>query len=83
MSEKPHRRCSTVLVDLGYGSTAGSSQGGCAELLCLNACLYCSDEPTVLESDSGLEDGDDNLNNTRALRTLDAATVAAGLVEGT
>ena len=24
----------------GYGSTAGSSQGGCAELLHLNACSY-------------------------------------------
>jgi hypothetical protein len=54
----------------GYGSTAGSSQGGCAELLCLNACSYRVDAPIVLESDSVLEDGDKN-PNTHALRSLD------------
>lgn len=42
-------RAPTIGKDIGedlddlpsYGSTAGSSQGGCAWPLCLNACLYC------------------------------------------
>jgi hypothetical protein len=40
-------------------------------ILCLNACSSRSDAPIVLESDSALEDGDNNLN-TPALRTLDS-----------
>ena len=30
-----------------------------------------TDEPIVLESDGGLEDGDDDLDSTHSLRTLD------------
>jgi hypothetical protein len=60
----------------GYKSTAGSSQGECARLLRSILAHGGTDELIVLESDSRSEDGDDNLDTTCDLRTLDGGQLA-------
>lgn len=65
---------------VAFGSTAGNSQGPCAELRHFECLLLpFTHDPIVLESDDGAEDGDDDLDNTLALVALDSEQLSHGI----